>query len=42
MDTLKKAELTASICHVVKSGVLIYNFEVPETAGRKQEEEEHM
>ena len=38
MDTLEKAELTASIRHIaifLKSGILIYNPEVPHTAGRK-------
>ena len=38
MDTLEKAELTASIRHVerfLKSGILIYISEVPDTAGRK-------
>ena len=38
MDTLEKAELTASIQHIVrflKSGIPIYNFEVPDTACNK-------
>ena len=38
MDTLKKAELTGSICHMaifLKSGIPINNSEVPDTAGRK-------
>ena len=38
MDKLEKAELTASIRHVerfLKSGILIYISEVPDTAGRK-------
>ena len=38
IDTLEKAELTASIRHIVillKSGIPIYNSEVPDTAGRK-------
>ena len=38
MDTLEKAELIASVCHVarfLKSGVPIYNSEVLDTAGRK-------
>ena len=38
MDTLEKAELTASIRHIarfVKSGIPIYNSEVPDTADRK-------
>ena len=38
IDTLEKAELTASIRHIVillKSDIPIYNFEVPDTAGRK-------
>ena len=39
MDTLKKAELTASIQHIarfLKSGIPIYNSEVPDTPGRKK------
>ena len=38
MDTLEKVELAALICHVpriLKSGIPIYNFEVPDTADRK-------
>ena len=38
MDTLVKAEFTASIRHIgrfLKSGIPIYNFEVPNTVGRK-------
>ena len=38
MDTLEKAELTVSIRHIAifsKSGMPIYNSEVPDTAGRK-------
>ena len=38
MDTLEKAELTASVYHIVrflKPGILIYNFKVLDTAGRK-------
>ena len=38
MDTLENAELTVSIRHIVrflKSGIPIYNSEVPDTAGRK-------
>ena len=38
IDTLEKTELTASICHIakfLKSGIRIYNSEVPDTAGRK-------
>ena len=38
MNILEKAELTASICHIyifLKSGIPIYNFEIPDTAGRK-------
>ena len=38
MDTLEKAELTASICHIarfLKSGIPIYNSDVSDTAGRK-------
>ena len=44
MDTLEKAELTASIRCIgrfIKSGRPIYNSEVPDTAGKKQKEEEH-
>ena len=43
MDTLEKAELTASICHIarfLKSGIPVYILEVPDTAGRKKQEEE--
>ena len=43
MYTLEKAELFASIRHIrrfLKSGIPIYNSEVPDTAGRKGEEEE--
>ena len=38
MDTFEKAELTASIRHIARflnSGKPIYNFEVPDTDGRK-------
>ena len=38
MDALEKDELTVSIHHIVtflKSGIPIYNSEVPDTAGRK-------
>ena len=38
MDTLEKAELTASIRHIerfLKSRIPIYNSEAPDTAGRK-------
>ena len=38
MDTLEKAELTASIRHIarfLKSGIPIYDSEVPDNAGRK-------
>ena len=38
MDTLEKAELTASIRHIaisLKSRIPIYNSKVPDTAGRK-------
>ena len=38
MDTLKKAEITISISHTarfLKSGIPIYNSEVPDTVGRK-------
>ena len=41
MNTSEKAELTASIRHIErfsKSGLLIYNSEVADTAGWKQEE----
>ena len=38
VDTLEKVELTASIRHIarfLKSGIPIYNSEVPDTLGRK-------
>ena len=38
MDTLEKAELTTSIRRItifLKSGIPIYNSEVPDTAGKK-------
>ena len=38
MDTLGKAEPTASMCHVarfLKPGIPIHNSEVSDTAGRK-------
>ena len=38
MDTLEKVELTTSICHIariLKSGIPIFNSEVPYMAGRK-------
>ena len=38
MDALEKAELIASIRHIeryLKSGIPIYNTEVPDTVGRK-------
>ena len=38
MNTSQKTELTVPICHVQrfsKSGILIYNSEVPDTSGRK-------
>ena len=38
MDFLEKIEITASIGHIArfsKSGIPIYNSEVPDTAGRK-------
>ena len=38
MDTLEKAEITALISHIatiLKSGIPIYNSEVPNTSGRK-------
>ena len=44
MDTLEKAELTASICRVrfLKSGMPIYNSQVQDKIGQKQGEyEEH-
>ena len=47
MDTLEKTKLTASIRHIamfLKSGISIYNPEVPYTAGRKtgrRNEEKH-
>ena len=40
MDTSEKAEPTASIHHIEsfwKSGILLYNSEVPDTAGRRNE-----
>ena len=40
MDTLEKAEFTTSICRnarFLESGIPIYNSEVPNTAGRKNE-----
>ena len=43
MDTLEKDELTTSIRHItrfLKPGIPIYNSKVPDTAGRKKEEEE--
>ena len=42
MDTLEKAEFTPSIRHIViflKSGIPIYNSEISDMAGRKEEEE---
>ena len=35
MNTSEKAELTASVGHIKRSGILIYNSEVPSMAGRK-------
>ena len=38
MDSLEKAELTTSIGHIakfLKSGMSIYNSEVPDMTGRK-------
>ena len=38
MDTLEKAELTASFPHIarfLKSGISICNFEIPDKVGRK-------
>ena len=38
MDTLEKVELTTSTGHIaifLKSGIPIYNSEVPDTTGRK-------
>ena len=32
---IEKAELTASITRFLKSGIPIYNFEVPDTSGKK-------
>ena len=43
METLEKAELTTSICHIgrfLKSGIPIYNSKVPDMANRKTAEEE--
>ena len=43
MDALEKAELIASIRHIeryLKSGIPIYNTEVPDTAGKREEEGE--
>ena len=43
MDTLKKAELTASIRHIaifLKSWLPIYNSEVPDTFMQKNEKKE--
>ena len=40
MDSLEKAELTTSIRHIakfLKSGISIYNSEVPDMTGRKIE-----
>ena len=40
IDTLEKAELTAPICHIarfLKSGISIFNFEVPDTAAIEKE-----
>ena len=40
IDTLEKLKLIASICYIarfLKSGIPIYNSEVADTAGRKQE-----
>ena len=37
-DTLEKAELTTSICHIgifLKSGIPVYNSEVLDTVGKK-------
>ena len=44
MITSERIELTFSIRHIekfLKSGVPIYNFEIPDTAGRKTTREEH-
>ena len=38
MNTLEKAELSASVCHIErfsKSGILIFNSEMPNTTGHK-------
>ena len=41
MDTLEKAELTASIIgRFLKSGILIFSSEVPDTAGSKTRRKE--
>ena len=43
MDTLEKAGLTASICHIarfLKLGIPICNSAVPDTLAEKEEEEE--
>ena len=37
MNMLEKAELTTSIHHIER----FYNLEVPNMAGKKQQEEEH-
>ena len=42
MNTLENTELTALIRHIaifLKSEIPIYNSEVPDTAGKKREEE---
>ena len=42
MDTLEKAELTTSICHIgrfLKSGIPMYNSTVLDMASRKTTEE---
>ena len=44
MGTLKNAELSALILHIarfLKSGIPIYNCNVPETATKKKTTEEH-
>ena len=44
MDTLKKAELTVLMCYIercLKSRIPIYNSEVPDTAGKKNNEKKN-
>ena len=45
MNTLEKAELTASVCHTErfsKSGILICNSKAQDTAGRKTREKQRI